>query len=65
MQKMYAEDKKRIDEMTQEEMCRLWRFSRPGEPLFQDDTGKYFAKVLQEKGGFTPEINKRLGWRTP
>ena len=60
---MYAEDKKRIDEMTQEEMCRLWRFSAPGEePLFQGETGNYFTKILREKGGFTPKISKKLGW---
>lgn len=51
-----------IDNMTQFEMCRMWRFSEPGNPLFQGDTGDYFSKVLNEKGGFTPAISKALGW---
>jgi len=55
--------KKRIDDMTQEEMARLWRFAPVGEPLFQGDTGDYFKKVFfEEKGGFTPAISKGLGW---
>jgi hypothetical protein len=43
-------------------MCSLWRFAKSGHPLLQGDTGDYFAKVMKEKGGFTPEISKDLGW---
>ena len=59
---MTDEQKARIDSMSQEELCKKWRFAPVGEPLLQDDTGDYFAKVMKEKGGFTPEISKRLGW---
>lgn len=60
---MTPEQKKTIDDMSQYDMCRLWRFARTGEPLLQGDTGQYFKKVLfEQKGGFTPEISKNLGW---
>ena len=59
---MTNEEKSRIDNMSQYELCRLRRFAGAGEPLFQGDTGDYFAEVLKEKGGFTPEISKALGW---
>ena len=59
---MTPEEKKRIDSMSQYELCRMWRFAKCGEPLLQGDTGDYFSKKLAEKGGFTPEISKGLGW---
>jgi len=52
----------KIDLMTQEEMCRAWRFAPPGDPMFQGETGEYFMKRFKERGGMTPEISKRLGW---
>lgn len=58
VEKMMAD----IDAMTQEQMARLWRFASAGSPYFQGVVGKYFVKVFKEKGGFTPEISKRLGW---
>lgn len=57
--------KKEIDGMSQYEMCRLWRFTKfdgPMHYLFKGEVGEYFQKVLGEKGGFTPEISKSLGW---
>lgn len=60
---MTIEEKNKIDSMSQYELCRLWRFAYPGHPLLQGDTGNYFSKCLKEKGGFTPEISKQLGWK--
>ena len=59
---MTPEQKAIIDSMCQEALCSKWRFARVGDPLLQGDTGEYFSKVLKEKGGFTPEISKKLGW---
>ena len=59
---MTPEQKERIDNMTQGELCKKWRFAPMGDPLLQGDTGDYFSKILKEKGGFTPEISKGLGW---
>ena len=62
---MTPEQKKQIDEMSQLEMARLWRFAAAGHPLFQGDTGQYFKKVFfLEKGGFTPAISKVIGLGT-
>lgn len=59
---MTPEQKQIIDSMSQYELCSKWRFAPIGDPLLAGDTGEYFRKVLQEKGGFTPEISKQLGW---
>jgi hypothetical protein len=60
---MTPEQKLQIDKMTQYQLCATWRFAKIGDPLLQGNTGEYLIKVLQEKGGFTPEISKELGWR--
>lgn len=59
---MTEEQKAVIDGLDQYQLCRIWRFSSVGESLLQGDTGKYFKEKLDEKGGFTPEISKSLGW---
>jgi hypothetical protein len=59
---MTEDQKKQIDAMSQYNMEYRWRFAKIGDPLFQGDTGEYFSKVFKEKGGFTPEISKQLGW---
>ena len=60
---MTPEQKTKIDNMTQTQLCSVWRFAKVGDPLLQGDTGDYFAKVLKEKGGMTSEISKNLGWQ--
>jgi hypothetical protein len=60
---MTDKEKETIDKMSQYELCSRWRFSKDGDPLFQGETGEYYKKVLfEQKGGFTPEISKSLGW---
>ena len=69
---MTQDEKERIDKLVrvylilpgryQYELCRLWRFDPSGHSLLQGDTGKYFQEKLKEKGGFTSEISKSLGW---
>jgi len=59
---MTDKEKEQIDNMSQLEMARLWRFAEVGHPLLQGDTGKYFAKEFEKKGFFTPEISKKIGW---
>jgi hypothetical protein len=53
--------KSEIDNMSQYEMCRIWRFGGRDD-LLRDSTGAYFREVLTKKSGFTPEISKLLGW---
>lgn len=59
---MTPEQKRQIDEMTQFQMAYHWRFAPVGDPLLQGDTGDYFTKVFKEKGFFTPQISKEIGW---
>ena len=54
----------KINQMSQFEMCQLWRFAPSGHPYF-DSTKPYFPifrKRFDEFGGFTPEISKAIGW---
>jgi hypothetical protein len=51
-----------IDEMARYEMAKIWRFGGRDD-LLHGDVGKYFRKVFIEKGGFSPEISKSLGWQ--
>lgn len=55
------ENRKRIDAMTREELCRMWRHAPIGHALLQEHSGTYFARVLQRKGGFSPKISKSIG----
>lgn len=55
--------KAEIDGMSQYQLCHAWRFSKVDDSRLQGEAGKYFEAKLKEKGGFTPEISKSLGWR--
>lgn len=54
----------KINNMSQTEMARLWRFAPSGHPYF--DSTKPFFKIFKERfdnfGGFTPAISKTIGW---
>ena len=54
----------KINQMSQFEMCHLWRFSPPGHPYFDSNLPYFdvFEKRLRKLGGFTPEISKALDW---
>lgn len=57
--------KKEIDQMSQVEMARLWRFAPSGHPYFDTTNGdlaEYFEVKFKERGWFTPEISKAIGW---
>jgi hypothetical protein len=58
------EHKKKIDQMSREQLCRLWRFAPSGHPYFVSGTElqEYFDKRFRESGGFTPQISKKIGW---
>lgn len=55
--------KKRIDDMSQTEMARLWRFAPSGHPFFDSDLPlfEHFQRRFTSLGGFTPTISKRIG----
>jgi hypothetical protein len=62
---MTNNQKKQIDEMSYEQLLRLWRFSPShDEPLFQGDTGEYYSSVMAEKKRDVNHvaISKRIGW---
>lgn len=59
------EDKKWIDEASYEQLLRRWRFAPIGkDDIFQDETGEYFTKVMNEKKQQVDAvaISKQVGW---
>ncbi len=54
-----------IDNMTHYELCKLWRFGKSDNELFQGEKGEYLRdRLFNHFGGFNPEISKSLGWNT-
>lgn len=53
-----------INNMSQMDMARRWRFSQSGDVMFRTDLPLWekFDKRFKELGGFTPEISKAIGW---
>lgn len=63
MEKIDEELKQEINQMTHEEMCRVWRFGSNDNQLLRGEPGEYFKeRLFNHFGGFTPEISKRIGW---
>lgn len=54
--------KTQIDEMSQEEMARRFRFGPVGDEMLTGETGDYFMERFKSLGGMTPEISKKIGW---
>jgi len=49
-----------IDEKSQVELARLWRFAPSGHPVFSiPELSEYFNTKFK---GFTPRISKLIGW---
>jgi len=54
----------KINNMSREEMCYLWRFAPIGHRYFVKGTpvSEAFDKRFKELGGFSSEISKSIGW---
>ena len=53
--------------MNYESMLRLWRFALLGHPMFQDETGDYYSKVMKQKANDISNAervaaSKAVGW---
>ena len=64
---MTPEEQKRIDDMDYESMLSLWRMAPVGHPMFQGDTGDYYAQVMGEKRSAVGNAShvaasKSIGW---
>lgn len=53
----------KINNMSQVEMAKLWRFAPPGHPYFKKDSPYFeiFKKRFDKLGGFTSGISKAIG----
>ena len=53
-----------IDAASYEELLNKWRFARIGDPMFQGETGEYYAAVMREKGKTEDhvQVSKNIGW---
>lgn len=61
---MNEKTKSWIDNATYEELLYRWRFAAIGDPLFQGETGDYYAKVMAEKKQTANHVqaSKNIGW---
>lgn len=59
--------KKKIEDMSYEELLRRWRFYLPGDPMFKGEVGEFFAITLvkrREQVGAAQHttVSKMIGW---
>lgn len=64
---MKQEHKEWIDNASYTQLLSKWRFAPMGDPYFMDDTGEYFAKVMNEKkqqlsNSEQVKTSKSIGW---
>lgn len=53
-----------IDAASYEDLLVKWRFAAVGDPLFQGETGDYYAQVMAEKRKTANHVqaSKNVGW---
>lgn len=61
--------KNQIDAMSYTTMLHKWRFAPLGDPLFQDESGDYFAARMKEvraqiSDGEHVAASKAIGWKS-
>jgi len=55
--------KSEIDEMSHEQLAKLWRFGDSSDKRLQGDAGSYLKdRLFNHFGGFNPGLSKRIGW---
>ena len=65
MTELTPDRKTHIDSLSYEGLLRRWRFSPMGDPLFQGETGDYFAArmaELRDQGADHVGASKGIGW---
>jgi len=61
--KLTPENKQLIDNLSYEELLQHWRFAPAGDLMFQDETGVYWGKRMDElRGTDHAIISKKIGW---
>lgn len=56
-----AKGKAEIDEMSREDMARLWRFATSSK-CFRDPLYEYFQARFKRLGGWDAQLSKKIGW---
>lgn len=64
---MDIKNKDWIDKASYMELLAKWRFSAIGDPMFQKETGKYYAEIMNQKKSQSPAADavaasKLIGW---
>lgn len=64
---MTLEQKAWIDGASYEDLLSHWRLAPAGDPIFQDEAGDYYQRVLAEKRAQVGDaehtrISKAIGW---
>lgn len=64
---MTEEQKNWIDNASYQDLLRKWRFAPSGDPMFQDEAGKYYTEVMAKQRAELPNevhvaASKSIGW---
>ena len=64
---MTTEQKSWIDNASYYALLSKWRFAPVGDPMFQGDTGAYYAEVMKKRregvgGQGHTQTSKAIGW---
>ena len=63
---MTEEQKKWIDNASLVQLLERWRFSKPGDDIFQGECGTYFSNVMFTKRDMNDAAwvaaSKQVGW---
>ena len=51
-----------VEKADREQLCKWWRFLRSPVTDSEFEIMNRIAERLDDLGGFTPEISKRIGW---
>lgn len=66
MSTLTPEAKAWIDNASYMQLLSRWRFAPAGDPIFQGDSGDYYATVMAEKHDADPDeavrASKAIGW---
>lgn len=54
--------KREIDQLTQLQCAKIWRFAESDNKYLSEENFTYFNMHFLSVGGFTSEISKQIGW---
>lgn len=54
--------KSEIDQLTQIQRAKIWRFAESDNKYLSEENFPYFNQHFLSVGGFTSEVSRQIGW---